>query len=61
MCWIPRWGSLWMVLPSVSAMNICLSTEECQGQEVEVGGLGSKAAGGYRGLSDRKLGIGDSI
>jgi hypothetical protein len=35
------------------------STGECQGQEVGVGGmggLGSRAGGGYRGLSERKLG-----
>ena len=30
---------------------ICLSRGECQGQEVGVGGLGSRAGGGYRGLS----------
>jgi hypothetical protein len=30
---------------------ICPSTGECQGQEVGVGGLGSRAGGGYRGLS----------
>jgi hypothetical protein len=29
---------------------ICLSTEECQGQEAGMGGLGSRAGGGYRGL-----------
>ena len=27
---------------------ICLSTGECQGQESGVGGLGSRAGGGYR-------------
>jgi hypothetical protein len=30
---------------------ICPSTGGCQGQEVGVGGLGSMAGGGYRGLS----------
>jgi hypothetical protein len=30
---------------------ICPITGECQGQEAEVGGLGSKAGGGYRELS----------
>jgi hypothetical protein len=30
---------------------ICPSTGECQGQEVGGGGLGSRAGGGYRGLS----------
>ena len=35
---------------------ICPSTGECQGQEAGVGGFGSKAEGGYRGLSERKLG-----
>ena len=37
---------------------ICPSTGECQGQEAEVCGLGSRAGGGYRGLSERKLGKG---
>jgi hypothetical protein len=32
------------------------STGECQGQEVGVGGLGSRTGGGYRGLLERKLG-----
>ena len=31
---------------------ICLSTGECQGQEVGVGGLGSSAGGGYGGFGD---------
>jgi hypothetical protein len=35
---------------------ICPSTVECQGQEVGEGGLGSRVGGGYRGLSERKLG-----
>jgi hypothetical protein len=35
---------------------ICPSTGKCQGQEAEVGGLGSRAGGGYRGFSGRKLG-----
>jgi hypothetical protein len=37
---------------------ICYSTGECQGQEAGGGGLGSRARGGYRGLSERKLGKG---
>ena len=32
------------------AKIICPSTGECQGQEAGVGGLESKAGGGYRGL-----------
>ena len=30
---------------------ICPGTGECQGQEAGVGGLGSRAGGGYRELS----------
>jgi hypothetical protein len=37
---------------------ICFSTGECQGQEMGVGGLGSRAGGGYRELLERKLGKG---
>jgi hypothetical protein len=37
---------------------ICPSTGECQSQEAGVGKLGSRAGGGYRGLSERKLGKG---
>jgi hypothetical protein len=33
-----------------SCKNHMPSTGECQGQEVGVGGLGSMAGGGYRGL-----------
>jgi hypothetical protein len=40
---------------------ICPSTGEGQGQEAGVSGLGNRAGGGYRGLSERKLGKGDSI
>jgi hypothetical protein len=36
-------------------MIICPSKGECQGQEVGVGGLGSKVGGGFRGLLERKL------
>jgi hypothetical protein len=32
------------------AKIICPSTGECQGQEVGVGGLGSRVGGGYRGF-----------
>ena len=35
---------------------LCPSTGECQRQEAGVGGFGSKAEGGYRELSERKLG-----
>jgi hypothetical protein len=35
---------------------ICPSTGECQHQEAGVGVLGSRVEGGYRGISDRKLG-----
>jgi hypothetical protein len=38
------------------AKIICPSTGECQGQEAGVGGLGSRAGGGFRGLLERKLG-----
>ena len=34
------------------AKIICPSTGEYQGQEVGVGGLGSRVGGGYRGLSE---------
>jgi len=34
---------------------ICPRAGECQGQEDEGDGLGSRAGGGYRGLSERKL------
>ena len=37
---------------------ICLSTGECQGEEVGMDGFGSRARGGYRGLLERKLGKG---
>jgi hypothetical protein len=40
------------------AKIICPNTGEFQGQETGVGGLGRRAGGGYRGLSDRKLGKG---
>jgi hypothetical protein len=33
-----------------------ICTGECQGQEAGVGGLGSRAGGGYRGFSEKKLG-----
>jgi hypothetical protein len=38
------------------AKFICPTTEEWQGQETGVGGLGSRARGGHKGLSERKLG-----
>jgi hypothetical protein len=37
---------------------ICPSIGECQGQEVGLCGLESRAVGGYRELSERKLGKG---
>jgi hypothetical protein len=37
---------------------ICPSTGECQGQVEGMGGLVSRVRGGYRGLSERKLGKG---
>ena len=35
---------------------ICPGTGECQNQEARVRGIGSRAEGRYRGLSERKLG-----
>jgi hypothetical protein len=35
------------------AKIICPSTEECQGQEPGVDGLGSRVGGEYRGLGER--------
>jgi hypothetical protein len=40
------------------AKIICPSTGECQGQEAGLGGLGSRAGGGYRRLLERELGKG---
>jgi hypothetical protein len=40
------------------AKIICSSTGECQVQEGKVGGLGSRVGGGYRELSEKKLGMG---
>jgi hypothetical protein len=40
---------------------ICPSTGECQGQEAGVGRLGNRAGGGYRGLSERKVGKGKAF
>jgi hypothetical protein len=40
------------------AKILCPSTGECQGQEAGVHGMGSRAGGGYRGFSERKLGKG---
>jgi hypothetical protein len=40
------------------AKIICPITRECQGQEAGLGWLGSSAGGGYRELSERKLGKG---
>ena len=37
---------------------ICPNIGEGQGQEMGVGGLGSRAGEGYRGHSERKLGKG---
>jgi hypothetical protein len=44
-------GHHWKERPIGLANFICLSTGECQGQEVGVGGwVGGVAAGGYGGL-----------
>ena len=40
----------WEERPLGLANFICSSTGECQGQEVGVGGQGSRVAGGYREL-----------
>jgi hypothetical protein len=37
---------------------LCSSIGECQGQEEEVGGLGSEEVGGDRGFSEGKPGKG---
>jgi hypothetical protein len=44
-------GHHWEERPLGLANFICPSTGECQGQEVGVGGLGSRVEGGYRELS----------
>ena len=44
-------GHQWEERPLGLINFISPSTEECQGQEVGVGGLGSRAGGGYKGLS----------
>jgi hypothetical protein len=50
----PSWPS--MGGEALGLMNIiCPSTGECQGQEAGVCGLGSRAGGGYRGLSGYHL------
>jgi hypothetical protein len=41
----------WEERPLGLANFICPSTGECLGHEVGVGGLGSRAGRGYRGLS----------
>jgi hypothetical protein len=43
-------GHHWEERPLDLANFICPSTGEFQGQEAGVGGLGSRAGGGYRGL-----------
>jgi hypothetical protein len=48
----------WEERPLGLVKIICPSTGGCQGQKVRVGGLGSRAWGGYRRLSERKLGKG---
>jgi hypothetical protein len=42
-------GHHWEERPLGLAKSICSSTRECQGQEVGVDGLGSRARGGYKG------------
>ena len=44
-------GHQWKERPIGRANFICPSTGECQGQEVGVGGYGSRTGGGYRKLS----------
>jgi hypothetical protein len=43
------WDKVWTVK---IAKIICPNTGECQGQEVRVGGLGSRVGRRYRGLSE---------
>ena len=43
-------GHHWEERPIGLPNFICPSIGECQGQEVGVGGLGSRVGGGYRGL-----------
>ena len=50
-------GHQWRRGPGLAKI-ICPSTGECQSQAVGGGGLGSRAGGGYRGFSGRKLGKG---
>ena len=44
-------GHHWEERPLGLANFICPSTGECQGQELGVGGYGSRAEGGYKELS----------
>ena len=48
-------GHQWKERPIGRANFICLSTGECQGQEVGVGGQASRAGGGYRERSGQHL------
>jgi hypothetical protein len=41
----------WEESPLDIANFICPGTDECQGQEIGMGGQGNRAVGGYRGLS----------
>jgi hypothetical protein len=43
------------------AKTICPSSGECQGQKAGMSGLESRAEGGYRVLSERKLGKGTAF
>jgi hypothetical protein len=45
----PSWPSMGGEVFGLAKI-ICPSTGECQGQEVGVGGLGSRVVEGYRGL-----------
>jgi hypothetical protein len=45
-------GHHWEERPLGLANFICPSTGECQGQEVGVGGYGSRAGGGYEDFLD---------
>ena len=56
-CYFLLWGNILFIkyLGLGEALGlvkiICPSTGECQGQEAEVDGLGSRVGGGYRGFS----------
>jgi hypothetical protein len=55
-CEVESQSSFDLHFPDGLMKIICPSTGKCQGQEAGVGRLGSRAGGGYRALSERKLG-----